>query len=165
MAVGKGSILRATNAVNSNGYDKKDINEEIKSIGNEIVKDNYENTFLEVPLSQIKSVPKSWLPKKVLKSQVDELTLSIKKYGLLEPVILRKLKDNQFQLLSGYKRMESVKENGENSILARVLEEMSDSDAKGIYEELHKNSNINNIHELKYQVISSIQSDMPEYLL
>ena len=152
MAVGKGSILRATNAA--------DVSKPSVS-----TKEVHLNALLEIPLSQITSVPSAWFAYTHLKPQVGELSKSIKKLGLIEPIILRQMKEEQFQLLSGYKRLEAVKELGQETILARVLGEMTSKEAREIFEELHKNSNRDNIHEVKFQVISSIQSDMPEYLL
>lgn len=150
MAVGKGSILRATSAAQEN---------------KELKKDGNNSFFTEIPVSQITKVPKSWFGYRVENKQEAELMKSIKEYGQLEPVILRPLKDNQFQLLSGYRRMAAIKALKKETILARILEEVEDKRAREIFQELHKKDDLFNIHRAKFQVVSMVSSDMPDYLL
>ena len=151
MLVGKGSILRATNAgiVTQTSVTK--------------TSDNIGNILLEIPITQIIQVPDNWFHKTHLNVQVSELTQSIRKHGMIEPVILRQTKDFQFQLLSGYRRYQVIKDLGFKTITARVIEGLSDKEAKEVFEDMHMDKD--NIYETKFRIVSSISSDIPTYLL
>ena len=84
MPVGKGSIARATNASNLN-TDMKD-----KTVKEKTVKE-MPNILTDIPVAQITEVPASWKKKAVSMPKIPELMKSILKFGMLEPVILRRL--------------------------------------------------------------------------
>lgn len=130
MPVGKGSIARATNASNGNTIIKE------KPVKEKAVK-HMPNILTDILLEQITEAPASWKKKGDGLPGMEQLKKSIHKFGLLEPVIVRRLEDNQFQLLSGYKRLQAVRELGFEEITARVFEGMSDSQAKNIFLDLH----------------------------
>lgn len=153
MLVGKGSILRATNA---GSITQTSVPKNLESM---------ENILLEIPINQIIQVPDNWLCNAHLNLQVSELAQSISKHGMIEPVILRQVKDNQFQLLSGYRRYQVIKELELQTITAKVLEGLGDKEAKEVFEDLHKEKGKDNIHETKFRMVSSISSDIPTYLL
>ena len=132
MLVGKGSILRATNAGNVT-----------QTLGSKN-SDNMENILLEIPITQIIQVTDSWFSNAHLNVQVTELVQSISKHGMIEPVILRQTKDNQFQLLSGYRRIQAMKQLGLKTITARVIEGIGDKEAKEMFDDLHMKKEINN---------------------
>ena len=68
-------------------------------------------------------------PFKVLDdAKMDELVDSIKSYGVLTPVILRKDRDDLYQMISGHRRLHAAKKAGLESIPA-IVKEMSDDDA------------------------------------
>lgn len=193
MPVGKGSIARATNASNGN-TDSKDKAVKEKPVQEKPVQE-VPNILTEIPVTQIMEVPTSWKKKIVNVPRIPELMKSILKFGMLEPVIVRRLGDNQFQLLSGSGRLQAVKELGLGTITARVFDGISDSQAKTIYQDLHrkeetvmveekpvlmilndqvedqqKQSNQasgqkENIHELKFKAVTTLSRDMPDYLL
>ncbi len=187
MPVGKGSIARATNASNENTKMKD------KAINEKQVQE-MPSILTDIPVAQITEVPASWRKKAVSMSKLGDLMKSIQKFGLLEPVILRRLGDNQFQLLSGHNRLQAMIELGVETITSRVLDGISDTQAKSIYQDLHKQeealiekekmlelmkqdnqhqkqSNLTNdgqqenIHELKFKVVTTLSRDMPDYLL
>jgi hypothetical protein len=154
----KGSIARATNA----GITISNRTAVSKS------SKNITDILTKIPVSHIQPVPDEWMNIRMHNDQpVEELILSIQKYGLIEPVILRKINDSQFQLLSGYRRLQAVKEMGMEYISSRVIEGLEDKDAREIFHDLHEKviRNINSIQNDKRNVISTITSGMPVYLL
>ena len=68
-------------------------------------------------------------PFKVLDDEkMEELIDSIKVCGVLTPVIVRKDKDDLYQMISGHRRLYAAKKAGLESIPA-IVKEMSDDDA------------------------------------
>ena len=68
-------------------------------------------------------------PFKVLDDEkMEELVDSIKSYGVLTPGILRKDRDELYQMISGHRRLHAAKKAGLDSIPA-IVKEMSDDDA------------------------------------
>ncbi|HHV11249.1 MAG TPA: ParB N-terminal domain-containing protein [Clostridiales bacterium] len=181
MPVGKGSIVRATNASNQNAA-------VTEKTAKERAEREQPKILTDIPVAQITEVPVSWRKQDISKLALPELVKSIRKFGMLEPVIVRRLEDGQFQLLSGGSRLQAVKELGLETITARVFEGISDTQAKTIYRDLHRNDgagkvkseekggaleqkdpddgrNKENIHELKFKIVTTLSRDMPDYLL
>ncbi len=68
-------------------------------------------------------------PFKVLEDEkMEELIDSIKVCGILTPVIVRKDKDDLYQMISGHRRLYAAKKAGLEMIPA-IVKEMSDDDA------------------------------------
>ena len=155
MPVGKGSIARATNASSAN------LNTVARSAK------EMSDVLTEIPVAQIQQVPDSWRKHEGKSLNNQDLLQSIQKFGLIEPVILRRLNEGQFQLLSGSRRLQAVSELGAEMIIARVIENISDEDAREIFNDLHANLVKDNtyIHELKFKAVTTISRDMPTYLL
>lgn len=70
-------------------------------------------------------------PFKVEQADVDVLAESIKRYGQLTPITVRKQKNNKYQLLSGHKRYYAMLQNGFDNIDAKIIE-CDDGDAFNI---------------------------------
>ncbi len=152
MPVGKGSIARATNA----GSSLKEVI--IKHSG------NLSDIFMNISINQIQPVPKEW--RRENKESLQGLKESIQCYGIIEPVILRRLNDNEFQLLSGYKRLQAAKELGIEQISARILDGFDSVDAKSIFELLQNGREKKGVaDELGIGGYTSITGDLPVYLL
>lgn len=152
MPVGKGSIARATNAGSN-------LNEAvIKRPG------NLSDILMNIPVNQIQPVPKEW--RRENDEAPQELKKSIQCYGIIEPVILRRLNDNQFQLLSGYKRLQAAKELGIELLSARVLDGLDNTEAKSVFEQLHNGMEKKEAaDESGAGGSASISGDLPVYLL
>lgn len=164
MPVGKGSILRATNA------SSKTVTTLVKETEKVLnTTENIPNILSNIPVDQIIVVPDKWPGQRNLKYNVSNLVESIRRYGLIEPVILRRVKENQFQILSGYKRFQAIRELGMETITARILDKLDEKKAKDIFEELHKNNatdtTTDTIHATKFQMVSTSSREMPTYLL
>lgn len=77
------------------------------------------HTVLDIPISQIEVNP--WQPRKDFdENALQELSESIKIYGLIQPITLRRLATNQFQLISGERRLQASKRAGLTSIPAYI---------------------------------------------
>ena len=72
-----------------------------------------------IPVKCIK--PNPYQPRKVFSEQsLRELTLSIKEYGLLQPINVRKVSHNYYELIAGERRLRAVKRAGFTHIKAFV---------------------------------------------
>ena len=73
-----------------------------------------------IPLSKIK--PNKNQPRKFFDTQkMDELILSIKEKGILQPIAVRKLKNGKYEIIAGERRYRAAKHIGLKSIPAYVL--------------------------------------------
>ncbi len=73
-----------------------------------------------IPLSKIR--PNKNQPRKDFDSQkMEELTLSIKEKGILQPIAVRELKDGLYEIIAGERRYRAAKEIGLKSIPAYVI--------------------------------------------
>lgn len=68
-------------------------------------------------------------PFKLDKKRVEVIAQSIKDIGLATPLIVRKYKDNKYQILSGHHRFHACKDLGWKQIPCRIVE-VSDEDAE-----------------------------------
>lgn len=74
-----------------------------------------------IPLAQIHELPGVFNPKPV-ESKMGSLILSIQNSGVMEPIILRRRDDGEYQLLSGYRRVAASERAGKKDIPAYVYE-------------------------------------------
>jgi ParB family transcriptional regulator, chromosome partitioning protein len=59
-------------------------------------------------------------------STINEMALSLKEVGQLQPIVVRRLADNQFERIIGFRRILAAKVAGWNTIKAIILDEISD---------------------------------------
>ncbi len=77
------------------------------------------HTIVAIPLDQIEVNP--WQPRKDFdENALQELSDSIKIYGLIQPITLRRLTTNQFQLISGERRLQASHRAGLRAIPAYI---------------------------------------------
>ena len=77
------------------------------------------HTIVNIPLDQIEVNP--WQPRKDFdENALQELSDSIKLYGLIQPITLRRLSANQFQLISGERRLQASHRAGLKAIPAYI---------------------------------------------
>lgn len=83
--------------------------------------------IIEVQIKNIK--PSKFQPRVVVnKAELDELTESIKEKDLIEPVILRELKKDSYELIAGYRRFKSFKRLKKQTIPAIIRKIDNDTD-------------------------------------
>ena len=99
---------------------------------------NDKNRVQEIPLSQI--VPNQNQPRTIFSDEsIAELADTIYEHGLLQPIVLRKLADDQYEIIAGERRFRAVTKLGYEKVPA-IVREMSDSESASlaIIENLHR---------------------------
>ena len=72
-------------------------------------------------------VPNPFQPRIDFKDEtIEELAMSIKEQGLLQPLVLRKVSPQKYQIISGERRFRALKSLGETEIPAIVREDVDD---------------------------------------
>lgn len=91
------------------------------------MKNESELNFEYIPVEKI--LPNPNQPRKHFeKAAIDELAESIKAYGVIQPIQVRKLSDDFYELVSGERRLRASKVAGLETIPA-IMVEMSDKDS------------------------------------
>lgn len=155
MSISKGSIKRANSSQSSKPKIQSSLNQTF-------------NTSSILEIKNLVSVPKKWIFYKYSSGALTSIKKSIKKYGLIQPIVVRKLDNDTFQILDGYLRVSAYKKLELSNIKCEILENITDKIAKEIFEELHQYNytHINTeISDAKFKMISFPKGDLPEHLL
>jgi ParB family chromosome partitioning protein len=100
----------------------------------------------EIPLTWIKPNPRQ--PRTVFdNSSLEELAASIKEIGILQPPVVRKISDNQYELIMGERRYRAAKLAGLVNIPV-IIRQTSDNELlrEALIENIHR-SNLNSLEE------------------
>ncbi|MGY0373833.1 nucleoid occlusion protein [Clostridium sp. JNZ J1-5] len=77
-------------------------------------------------------VPNAYQPRKYFNDDtIDELAQSIKAYGIIQPLSVRKISDDKYELIAGERRFKAAKKVGLNEVPVIVLD-ISDKDSAAI---------------------------------
>lgn len=167
MAVGRGSILRASNAnaaTKEKSEKKKMDGSAKKEVGeNEIIQNIVNEASGKVPISVIKEVPKVWGLPKFNEDSNKAVTDSVKKFGILVPLVTYRNEKQEVVLLKGYNRLAAAKAAGLGEVPVTFVEVADEKQAKKIYEEIRRFDYVEK--KEGYEVVSSITVNMPSYLL
>ncbi|MFM7874819.1 MAG: ParB/RepB/Spo0J family partition protein [Actinomycetota bacterium] len=101
---------------------------------------------LEVNINSIKPNPRQ--PRTVFDDEsLTELAASIKEIGILQPPVVRKVSENQYELIMGERRLRAAKLAGLTSIPV-IIRETSDNELlrEALIENIHR-SNLNSLEE------------------
>ena len=103
-------------------------------------------TFAEIELSQIK--PNLKQPRQVFEEEaLNELTFSIKEIGLFQPIVVRQIGNNEYEIVAGERRFRAAKNAGLTKIPALVRETKDDHMLRdALLENLHR-SQLNPLEE------------------
>ncbi len=95
------------------------------------------------------------------------LVASVKKHGLLCPVLVAITEKGDKWLVDGYKRLAAAKELGLEAVDAVVVNVVNKNDVNRLYKELTalKPQANDNIREEKFKVLAVKDHDLPAYLL
>ena len=101
-----------------------------RGLGSLLNNNNQNNSlFEEIDINQIEINPNQ--PRKKFNDKsLKELSISIKNYGIIQPITVRKLSENRFQLISGERRFRASKLSGIQTIPSFI----KDADEKEILE-------------------------------
>ncbi len=82
---------------------------------------NDDKAIINIPINKI--APNPYQPRKEFSgSSLEELAASIKEYGVLQPVNIRKIGDSGYELVSGERRLRASKLAGMSYVPAIVIE-------------------------------------------
>lgn len=112
------------NAENSISFESN-----IKSVARSSKK---EKTVTEIPLSRIKRFTDSdgkEQPYKIDEEELEQLIMSIEDEGLLHPILVREISENEYQILSGHKRTAAFQRLGKSVIPSIVVTGLTDNEA------------------------------------
>ena len=159
MSIGKSSIARAAGSVST----AKPAKSSPTSKSAKTIPANPDAVFLEIfpdGLIPCAAAPATEASK--------ELVQSIRKYGILLPVLVCRTEAGELYLADGCKRIAVAKQLGLSTVPARVIPVADAKSALRIYQTLGATSSAPqkmNLHDAKFQAVVSITDDMPDYLL
>lgn len=105
-----------------------------------------ENGYTDLSISMLQHFPNH--PFELYSGEkFDDLTASIKEHGVLSPLLIRKLEDGSYQILSGHNRCECAKAAGFKTVPCIVLNNLTYDDALMIL--LDSNTKQRGITEMK----------------
>lgn len=91
-----------------------------------------EKTVTEIPLSRIKRFTDSdgkEQPYKIDEEELEQLIMSIEDEGLLHPILVREISENEYQILSGHKRTAAFQRLRKSVIPSIVVTGLTDNEA------------------------------------
>ena len=121
----------------------------------------------KINISQINPNP-SQPRKKFKESELNELAISIKKQGLIQPIIVRPTNNNQFQIIAGERRWRAsqlvglhevdcvIRELKENEVLEAALIENIQREDLNVIEEANAYKNLIQIKKISNENLASI---------
>ncbi len=102
--------------------------------------------FSEIELNQIK--PNAKQPRQVFEEEaLNELTFSIKEIGLIQPIVVRQISNNEYEIVAGERRFRAAKNAGLTKIPALIRETKDEQMLRdALLENLHR-SQLNPLEE------------------
>jgi len=102
--------------------------------------------FAEIPLDAIRPNPKQ--PRQIFDDEaLEELKISIQEVGFLQPIVVRQLAEDQFELVMGERRWRAAKAIGRSTIPAIVRDTRDDAMLRdALLENIHR-ANLNPLEE------------------
>ena len=97
-----------------------------------IIKEQYipRESIVQIPVDKI--LPNPFQPRKNFDDEsLDEMAQSIKEYGVLQPITVRKVSPTLYELIAGERRLRACKYAGLSKIPA-IVTELSDSDSAAV---------------------------------
>lgn len=97
-----------------------------------------EKRIIEININDI--IPNRNQPRKNFDQKaLEELSTSIKTYGVIQPITLRRLSNDKYELIAGERRLKATKLSGSNTIPAVIINvEENDSAAMALIENLQR---------------------------
>jgi ParB family transcriptional regulator, chromosome partitioning protein len=126
-----------------------------------------ENTISYIAVDSIS--PNLYQPRKVFDEEsIQELAQSIKVYGIIQPLSVRKIDDNNYELIAGERRLRAAKEAGLSKVPA-IIANINDKDSAAIallenlqredlnfYEEALAYHNLIKVHSYTQEQLSEV---------
>ena len=130
-----------------------------RGLGSLLNNNNQNNSlFEEININQIEINPDQ--PRKRFNDKsLKELSISIKNYGIIQPITVRKLSENRFQLISGERRFRASKLSGIQTIPSFI----KDADEKEILElaQTELATKIEELEEIQIAQLTELELETP----
>ena len=98
------------------------------SLPTEILQQTQSSVYQELPVEQLQ--PGHYQPRKhITPDSLNELTESIKSQGVIQPLVVKKLEDNRFEIIAGERRWRASKQAGLRKVPVIIHTELSDQQA------------------------------------
>lgn len=114
--------------------------------------------IVDISLDNLKEAP--WNPNQMDEKGIKRLKNSLKRYGLVEPLVVRPLDNTDYEVLSGNQRLKALKEMRRGSISCAVLD-LSDTEAMLLAQALNDLKGEDDL-ALKGALLKKILSEVPE---
>jgi ParB family chromosome partitioning protein len=99
----------------------------VKGVGN-LIETNDQRSISHIPIDMIR--PNPYQPRRFIsQASLDELSESIKNYGVIQPITLRKISDDVYELVSGERRLRASQIAGLEEIPAIIVDIMDEDSA------------------------------------
>lgn len=86
--------------------------------------------IVKIPIDQI--IPNRFQPRTIFdEEKIDELARTIHTHGIIQPIVLRKLENGQYEIIAGERRYRAVKKLGWDSVPA-IIKDMNDKQTASI---------------------------------
>ena len=94
------------------------------------------------------------------------LLTSVRRRGILEPLLLARIPDGTLYLLLGYRRLDAAKTLGLDTVPAVVVAAESEKEALRLFDEMQGTRRATaDVREGKFRAAAMTQTDLPTYLL
>jgi ParB family transcriptional regulator, chromosome partitioning protein len=91
---------------------------------------NDNEEVLQIPVHQI--IPNRFQPRTVfIDERIEELSQTIEAHGIIQPIVVRSISENQYELIAGERRWRAVQKLGWDKIPA-IVKEMDDSQTASV---------------------------------
>ena len=155
MSIGKNSIARAASSAMA-AKNTKNISKPAKTFLSEM-----ESVYLEVKTADLMPCTATFkmdIPQKLIQS--------IQKYGILEPLIICRLKNGELRVAAGLRRLLAARQLQLQTVPARVFVVADEKEVLRIRRTLSECSQQPvKLQDVKFSAIVSLTDDMPDYLL
>ena len=111
-----------------------------------------------IDINRLSEAP--WNPNQMDETMSNRLKLSLSQYGLVEPLVVRKMKDSTFEVLSGNQRFRVLGEMGKIALPCVVLD-LEDSEARLLAQALNCLRGEDDL-ALKGELLQKVLESVPE---
>jgi ParB family chromosome partitioning protein len=112
----------------------------------------------EIPLCQLKEAP--WNANKMDVAMLSHLQESISRYGIVENLVVRKLQDETFEVISGNQRLNALREAGYQEAPCQVVD-LNDTHARLLAQALNHIQGQDDLG-LRAELLRHVLAELPE---
>jgi ParB family transcriptional regulator, chromosome partitioning protein len=114
--------------------------------------------LIDLQIEKLNHAP--WNPNQLDSAGIARLTESLSRYGLVEPLVVRKRKDNEYEVLSGNQRLKAIASLGYKTVPCVVMD-LDDAEAM-LLAQILNNLRGQDDQVMKGNLIKTVLSSIPE---